>query len=310
MSSDDESLGEIDNEELLRQYAEEDSGSDDSSDMEPDDPSVTAFRASIAQFNPIITHAVEDDAAAVEAHLRRSTCWTECLETIECHGMPPLHFAALCGSVNSGRALLEAGARADALDNNGQTPLVLAVRAASMRCSDLASEGLAADATELEGFLSLSADLLACGAACSELLKAEGAEALLGWVRREAPAEWRALLRDALGEAAAPAPSAAAPEGAAAASAAAAAPEGAEPLAEARVRPSAAGARAEAAEVLAEDSPRAAAALCAQLLVAPLPQHGARPRRRLVGPHGRSLLATTPPHTVPRTVVHTAPHTR
>ena len=67
MSSDDESLGEIDNEELLRQYAEEDSGSDDSSDMEPDDPSVTAFRASIAQFNPIITHAVEDDAAAVGA---------------------------------------------------------------------------------------------------------------------------------------------------------------------------------------------------------------------------------------------------
>ena len=37
MSSDDESLGEIDNEELLRQYADEDSGSDDSSDMEPDD---------------------------------------------------------------------------------------------------------------------------------------------------------------------------------------------------------------------------------------------------------------------------------
>ena len=59
MSSDDESLGEVDNEELLRQYAEEDSGSDDSSDMEPDDPSVTAFRASIAQFDAIITHAVE-----------------------------------------------------------------------------------------------------------------------------------------------------------------------------------------------------------------------------------------------------------
>ena len=264
--SDDESLGEDEDEdeELLRQYAEDESGSDDYSDMEADDPSVDAFRASIAQFDPIITHTVEDDAAAVEAHLRRAACWAACLETTECHGMPPLHFAALCGSVHAGRALLEAGARADALDANGQTPLVLAVRAASMRCSDLASEGLGADAAELEGFLSLSADLLACGAACSELLTAEGAEELLGWVGREAPVEWRALLRDALGEAEA-APEAPAP-----------APAGVEALAEALVRTSAASACAEAAEALAEDSPHAAAALCAQLLVTPLPPHGAR----------------------------------
>ena len=199
--SDDESLGEDEDEELLRQYAEDESVSDDHSDMEPDDPSVDAFKASIAQFDAIITHTVEDDAAAVEAHLRRAACWAACLETTECHGMPPLHFAALCGSVHAGRALLEAGARADALDANGLTPLVLAVRAASMRCSDLASEGLGADAAELEGFLSLSADLLACGAACSELLTAEGAEELLGWVRHEAPDQWRALLRDVLGEA-------------------------------------------------------------------------------------------------------------
>ena len=262
--SDDESLGEDEDEELLRQYAEDESVSEDHSDMEPDDPSVDAFKASIAQFDAIITHTVEDDAAAVEAHLRRAACWAACLETTECHGMPPLHFAALCGSVHAGRALLEAGARADALDANGLTPLVLAVRAASMRCSDLASEGLGADAAELEGFLSLSADLLACGAACSELLTAEGAEELLGWVGREAPVEWRALLRDALGEAEA-APEAPAP-----------APAGVEALAEALVRTSAASACAEAAEALAEDSPHAAAALCAQLLVTPLPPHGAR----------------------------------
>ena len=82
--SDDESLGEEDgDEELLRQYAEDESGSDDYSDMEPDDPSVTAFRDGIAQFDAIITHTVEDDAAAVEAHLRRAACWAACLETTE-----------------------------------------------------------------------------------------------------------------------------------------------------------------------------------------------------------------------------------
>ena len=198
MLEEDDDDDELEAEEtgLLGEYDSDDD------DLRSGDPQVDEFRASIAGYNPIITHAVEDDAEAVEAQLRLAPNWRACMTTTECHGMPPIHFAALCGSASAARVLLEAGTPASLVDANGHTPLVLAVRAASMRSINEAADPLdeEGEAAELEGFLTTCADLLACGAKSTELLGSTGAQDLLEWLREDEPGrtEWRWLLRGAL----------------------------------------------------------------------------------------------------------------
>ena len=95
-----------------------------SEDEEPEEDTadpLDEFRASVAAHEPILAAAVEDDEEAIHLRLQNAPCWMDCLQYDGCHGMPPLHFAVLCGSRRAARALLESGASCENQDATGHT---------------------------------------------------------------------------------------------------------------------------------------------------------------------------------------------
>ncbi|KAL3920057.1 MAG: hypothetical protein SGPRY_005395, partial [Prymnesium sp.] len=88
------------------------------------------------QYDPIVTHAVEDDSQALEARLRTSDSWIGCLTYDRCEGLPPLHLSALCCSLRAARVLLEGGASVNYRDSTGHTPLAHVIRAGVQRTAD------------------------------------------------------------------------------------------------------------------------------------------------------------------------------
>ena len=184
VNSDDEGDGESDAES-------------DDVDVDDDFESTAAFRASIAEHDPLYGHAVEDDAAAVEARLAEAPDWAGLLCDASCHGMAPLHFAALCGSPRAARTLLEAGAPVELRDGAGRTALALAVRSAGMREGRTDDDGVQ-QATMIE----IASDLIACGASWAAALDGEPPldtaerDELRAWVARDDAdgAAWRRVL--------------------------------------------------------------------------------------------------------------------
>ncbi|KAL1504909.1 hypothetical protein AB1Y20_008676 [Prymnesium parvum] len=176
-----------------------------------------ALREEFGRYDPIVTHAVEDDVHALHARLREAPDWQACLAYDECEGLPPLHFAALSGSVRAARLLLEAGASARRKDRTGHTALAHVLRAAVTRSADRERLGslLSARAEEeeearaaqqavaeldasLEQLRHLASDLVASGAAPSDVRAAPSSGELIEWAERHA--RWADLLAAAAAE--------------------------------------------------------------------------------------------------------------